>query len=105
MRATCRPDISSTAWPGHCGRSPSTSDGARWPGLRACPGAGSPTRLFEGPYFLAAAAAGRTYDVSPDGQRFLMIKVGAGSDQTAAPTNIVVVQTWHEELKRLVPTN
>ena len=28
---------------------------------------------------------GRTYDISPDGQRFLMIKEGGGTDQTAAP--------------------
>jgi hypothetical protein len=32
------------------------------------------------------------------------IKVGGGSDQ-AAPPQIVVVQHWTEELKRLVPTN
>jgi hypothetical protein len=33
-----------------------------------------------------------------------MIKEGDGSDQTAAPTNIIVVQHWFEELKRIVPT-
>jgi serine/threonine-protein kinase len=65
--------------------------------------AGNPTRLFEGPYSLYAGAPGRTYDVSLDGQRFLMIKV-AGPDGTSAPTSIVVVQNWTEELKRLVPT-
>ena len=54
---------------------------------------------------LATAPSDRTYDVSPDGQRFLMIKVGGGSDQTAPTTNIVVIQHWFEELKRLVPTN
>ena len=42
------------------------------------------------------------YDVSADG-RFLMIKDMAAG-QTAAPATIVVVQNWHEELKRLVPT-
>lgn len=42
------------------------------------------------------------YDVSADG-RFLMIK-DAAADQTATPATIVVVQNWHEELKRLVPT-
>lgn len=45
---------------------------------------------------------GRTYDVGPDG-RFLMIK-GGGTDPTAAPAGLVVVQHWGEELKRLVPT-
>jgi hypothetical protein len=33
-----------------------------------------------------------------------MVKVGGGSDQTAAPPSIIVVQNWFEELKRLVPT-
>ena len=47
---------------------------------------------------------GRSYDISPDGRRFLMIKEG-GPDGTAPPTSLVVVQHWFEELKRLVPTN
>ena len=46
---------------------------------------------------------GRTYDISSDGQRFLMIKEGGGADQTAAPPQIIVVQHWTEELTRLVP--
>jgi hypothetical protein len=33
-----------------------------------------------------------------------MIKPGGGTDSTAAPTSLVVVQNWVEELKRLVPT-
>jgi serine/threonine-protein kinase len=65
--------------------------------------AGNPMRLFEGPYFVSTGIRGRTYDVSPDGQRFLMIKVGGASEETAAPTSIIVVQHWTEELKRLVP--
>jgi len=40
---------------------------------------------------------------SPDGQRFLLIKEGGGADQTAAPRQVIVVQHWVEELKRLVP--
>ena len=44
-----------------------------------------------------------TYDVSPDGQRFLMIKA-PGTDAGAAPPALIVVQHWDEELKRLVPT-
>jgi serine/threonine-protein kinase len=46
---------------------------------------------------------GRTYDISPDGQRFLMIKEGGGTDQTAVPPQVIVVQHWTDELKRLVP--
>ena len=55
---------------------------------------GNPTRLFEG----GTTAPGRTYDVSADGQRFLVIKEGGRADGTA-----IVVQNWGEELKRLVP--
>ena len=62
--------------------------------------AGTPAKLFAGPYY--AVLAGRTYDVSPDGQRFLMIKA-AGSPVTNTP-RIIVVENWFEELKRLVPT-
>ena len=46
---------------------------------------------------------GLMYDISADGQRFLMIKEGGGTDQIAAPPQIIVVQHWTEELKRLVP--
>jgi serine/threonine-protein kinase len=60
--------------------------------------AGNPTRLFEWPYLVAAQ---RTYDVSPDGQRFLEIKPFGPQ---VAPTSLVVVQHWFEELKRLVPS-
>ena len=64
--------------------------------------ASAPTKLFEGRYGAAANQSGRTYDIAPDGKRFLMIKVG-GADQTAVPTSLIVVQNWREELKRLVP--
>ena len=47
---------------------------------------------------------GRTYDVSPDGQRFLMIKEGGVADEPAPSARLVLVQHWFEELKRLVPT-
>lgn len=62
--------------------------------------AGMPTRLFEQIYFgPAIGAVGRTYDVSPDGKRFLMIK------SPSTPERIVFVQNFNEELKRLVRTN
>jgi eukaryotic-like serine/threonine-protein kinase len=64
--------------------------------------AGNPQVVFEGAYL--APQAGRTYDVSPDGQRFLMIKEAASTDATSVPHEIVVVLNWTEELKRLVPT-
>jgi len=48
--------------------------------------------------------AGASYDISPDGQRFLISKPSRGPDQGTSSTSIVVVQNWFEELKRLVPT-
>jgi serine/threonine-protein kinase len=55
------------------------------------------------PVYFHAGEVYRTFDVSGDGQRFLMIKQ---NDNTAdVPRSIVVVQNWHEELKRLVPAD
>jgi hypothetical protein len=84
---------------------------ARDGGLRSVPVsrdatwvAGTPTRLFHQRYYLGSTAEyARTYDVAPDG-RFLMIK-DAAPDPASAPTSIVVVQNWFEELKRLAPSN
>jgi serine/threonine-protein kinase len=45
---------------------------------------------------------GRSYDISPDGQRFLVLK--STSEPKAPPTELVIVQHFDEELKRLVPT-
>jgi hypothetical protein len=61
--------------------------------------AGNPTKLFDWRY--GPNVGGRTYDVSADSQRFLMIKDNAASP---IPPSIIVVQHWVEELKRLVPT-
>jgi serine/threonine-protein kinase len=65
--------------------------------------ASAPMKVLEARYVVApAGAAYRNYDISADGQRFLMIKAG-GSDATAAPSQIVVVHHFDEELRRLVP--
>ncbi|HMB81522.1 MAG TPA: hypothetical protein VKI43_15690, partial [Vicinamibacterales bacterium] len=63
--------------------------------------AGTPVKLLEARYYAASNAAGRMYDISPDGQRFLMIKT---PDSNGAQSAIILVQHWDEELKRLVPT-
>ena len=66
----------------------------------------TPTLLIkEGYVTVPGGNPGRTYDISPDGQRFLLIKAGGGSEQAAAPITLIVVQHFDEELKRLVPTN
>jgi Tol biopolymer transport system component len=70
---------------------------------------GRPTKLFTGRFFaddaLGGPGQGRTYDVSPDGQRFLMVVERDPSGNEISTGRIVVVQNWTEELKRLVPTN
>ena len=64
----------------------------------------TPTMLLKEGYFTVPGGnPGRTYDISPDGQRFLMIKSVGGSDQAAAPISLVVIQHFDEELKRLLP--
>jgi hypothetical protein len=62
--------------------------------------AGKPRMLFEGRYELARVPIAN-YDVSLDGQRFLMVK--PSEQAQAAPTQINVVLNWFEELKRRVP--
>ena len=62
--------------------------------------AGTPRLLFEVPYALDPIGIGNpNYDVSLDGQQFLM----AESTTAAEGTGFVVVQNWFEDLKRLVP--
>jgi Tol biopolymer transport system component len=60
--------------------------------------AGKPHMLFAGQY-VAGTVVGN-YDVTPDGQRFLMLKEG---QEIAPPTQINVVLNWFEELKQKVP--
>jgi len=61
--------------------------------------AGKPRILFEGRYRTTNASL-PGYDVSPDGQRFLMVKEG---EQATSTTQINVVLNWFEELKKKVP--
>ena len=42
------------------------------------------------------------WDISLDGQRFLMVKLDERKPQPV--TEMILVQNWFEELKRLVPT-
>lgn len=58
--------------------------------------------LFQGEHFVGVGQGGRSYDVSLDGERFLMIQSIA--DEADAP-RIVIVKNWIEELQRLVPTD
>jgi len=58
--------------------------------------------LFQGKY-VQRAEANRPYDVSLDGQRFLMIKEIEETDAIAAPTELMIVENWFETLKDLAP--
>ena len=58
---------------------------------------GMPEPLFEGPYEMGGNF-GQGYDVSLDGRQFLMVKK---SDDPGV--QLILVQNWFEELKRLVP--
>jgi serine/threonine-protein kinase len=60
--------------------------------------AGNPTQIIQTRY--GTPLPDRSYDISPDGKRFLMIK--EADDKS---TGIVVVQNWLEELKRAVPAS
>jgi serine/threonine-protein kinase len=62
---------------------------------------GKPRMLFEGQYEVTPGAF-PSYDVSSDGQRFLMLK--SSESAQAAPTQINVVLNWSEELKQKVST-
>jgi serine/threonine-protein kinase len=64
--------------------------------------AGTPVAVVKGNY--SSPQSGRMYDVSPDGRRFLLIKeVRPQGEAAAPPPQLIVVQHWSEELKRLVP--
>ena len=63
---------------------------------------GGPAKLFDTAYRYLEPNPARHYDVSPDGQRFLMVKDGAARDPNATPVDIVIVEQWLEELKSLV---
>ena len=64
----------------------------------------TPTSALSGEYFFGAPGLQRTFDISPDGRRFLMIKESY-PDGKAGQNRLVLVQNWTEELKRLVPVN
>ena len=57
-----------------------------------------PRVLFEQRYAFGSTTTIPNYDVSLDGQRFVMVK----DDSVSGRVNIVL--NWLEELKRLVPT-
>jgi serine/threonine-protein kinase len=65
----------------------------------------TPTRVVNGSYLgMLSGLIGRMYDVSPRGDRFLVMKSAADQQPQSVPDSIVVAQNWIEELKARVPT-
>ena len=68
----------------------------------------TPRTLFRGMYVGNVFVGGNfdfaTWDVSPDGKRFLMMKEqGTTASGSSGPRKINIVVNWFEELKQRVP--
>ena len=62
----------------------------------------APRELFRGPYATTPNGGVRAnFDMSPDGQRFLMLK----PVERQPLRRITVILNWLEQLKRLVPAD
>ena len=69
---------------------------------------GTPKMLFQGTYVSSVLSYDdwdqATWDISPGGRRFLMMKeTGLAASGVVRSRKITVVLNWFEELKRLVP--
>ena len=60
------------------------------------------TRRGLSPHVIRIAHLRTTYDVTPDGQRFVMIQSPEGTQE---PLQMVYIPNWFEELELLVPNN
>jgi eukaryotic-like serine/threonine-protein kinase len=69
---------------------------------------GAPTKVFDDPYRLdtgGAAGGVANYDISPSGQRFVMVEEPRPANSAATETvRLQVILNWFEELKRRAPT-
>ncbi len=63
--------------------------------------AGIPRVVIDGGFFVVFGQ-GQSYDLSPDGKRFLLIEA-SGADASDTLSGLTVVINWSEELTRLVP--
>ena len=69
--------------------------------------AGNPTVLIDAPSIILDGRllgnTGRTYDVSRDGDRVLLLKDAAAADRSTSRPGIIVVQNWFRELNEKLP--
>ena len=64
----------------------------------------SPKVLFQKPYSYDLGSVGNTWDIHPDGDRFLMMKrVEDDKASTKSLRKINIILNWFEELKEKVP--
>jgi hypothetical protein len=64
--------------------------------------ANNPRRVLDVPYYPGFTSRGidlRGYDVSGDGQRFLMIKETGANGQAVPPASLVFQSNWSAELQ------
>ena len=69
---------------------------------------GNPIALFDTSMYVLSGAVsnGRTYDVSVDGRRFLLVKnPDAGNGTTPTSATMTVVLNWFDELRSKVPVH
>jgi eukaryotic-like serine/threonine-protein kinase len=65
---------------------------------------GKPASLFQGMYARLSLGDAHTWDIAPDGKRFLMMKESGTTASTGeAPRKISIVVNWFEELKQRAP--
>ena len=57
--------------------------------------------VVEGPYLIGAPFQPRAFDIHPDGEKLLMIKDDTAISETATANDIILVQNFDEELRRL----
>jgi eukaryotic-like serine/threonine-protein kinase len=64
-------------------------------------GVATPFKILNNAYFVVSGISGRSYDISPDGKRFLLIKESrdANPRSTSTAASMVVVVNWLDEFK------
>ena len=61
-------------------------------------------QLIEGPFLSSPGNTMRTFDVSPDGNRFLMTKDARQTPTFAVSASLTVILNWVDELRRIAPS-
>lgn len=66
----------------------------------------TPRSVFSTRSYFVPRTDARRYSMSPDGRQFLVLKPTSGENTEGNwSPELILVQNWHEEMQRLVPTN